>query len=489
MSNSISRRDFLRLSSLVSAALMTKPLQALSISDPWQKSAGTPQKILILGAGMAGLSAGMELQKLGHQVQIIEGQMRAGGRVFTARNMFADGLFADVGAARIPENHDWTMKYVRKYGLQLIPFNPTENDLLHVVNGKKIRYTISKPADLKEYPVLLSPQEIEMGWAGISSKPFNALTANVGNPAESTWPPQSIAHFDKLSFKEYLINQKFSPAVADLLMLGWEDKRGMDMSVIELFRELNLSFGAPRNKIVGGNDLLPRAMANELGSIIQYNTKVIGIEQNETGVSVTVSRDGERSNIKADRVICTFALPILKKMEFVKTLSKRKQAAINEMGVFNLARTVMQVSDRYWKKDGLNGFAATDQPIEIWDPHFESTAKRGMIAAYVKNTDSNSFMNMTESERLSFSKKQVNGVFPGLDHYFEGGYTKVWGEDPWAGYAHAIGNRTNMTEHLPYLSQPEGRIHFAGEHASAYHGWIQGAIESGNRAAKEINSF
>jgi monoamine oxidase len=75
-----------------------------------------------------------------------------------------------------------------------------------------------------------------------------------------------------------------------------------------------------------------------------------------------------------------------------------------------------------------------------------------------------------------------------MDH-FEGGHTKCWKEDPWALGAHSIGSRNQMTDLLPHLIKPEGRIHFAGEHASAYHGWIQGAIESGNRTAKEINSY
>ena len=112
-----------------------------------------------------------------------------------------------------------------------------------------------------------------------------------------------------------------------------------------------------------------------------------------------------------------------------------------------------------------------------------------MIAAYIKNTDSNQFMNMNDIERMSFSKNLINSAFPGLEQYAEGGYTKVWAEDPWAGYAHVIGNQQNTTVLQPHLGTPEGRIHFAGEHASAYHGWIQGAIESGNRTAKEVNGF
>jgi monoamine oxidase len=489
MKNNLSRRDFVKLGSLFTAALATQPLHALSVSDPWKLKRGKPQKVIILGAGMSGLSAGLELQKLGHDVQIIEGQMRAGGRVFTARNMFADGLHADMGAARIPENHDWTMKYIKQYGLKLIPFNPPENDYLHVINGKKIRYTSKKAAELKEYPVALTPQEFEMGWEGISIKPFAEIMSHLGDPKSMSWPPKEIAGYDSMSFKEFLVSRQFSPAIADVLMLGWEEKTGLSMSILEDVREMGLSFGAPRNKIAGGNDLLPRAIASELGAVIQYGTKVAGIEQDASGVSVTVLRNGEKSTLRADRVICTFSLPVLRKMDFVKTLSKPKQDAINKLDYWNLSRTVVQVRERYWKKDGFNGFVAGDQPIEIWDPHYESDARRGMIAAYIKNHDSQLFLKMNEKERFDFSATQINNVFPGLYEYQEGGYTKCWGDDPWAGGAHALTSRNQITQLLPHLIGPEGRIHFAGEHASAYHGWIQGAIESGNRAAKEINSF
>ena len=489
MIHQLSRRDFVKLASLFSASLAITPLNALSVSDPWTKKRGKPQKVIILGAGMSGLSAGLELQKLGHQVQIIEGQMRAGGRVFTARNMFADGLHADMGAARIPSNHDWTMKYIKQYGLQLIPFSPPKDDYLHIINGKKIRYTSTKAADLSEYPVSLTPQEFEMCWEGISSRPFSEIMSKIGDPRSMNWPSQEIAKYDSMTLKEFLVHQKFSPAIADLLMIGWEEKKGLNMSILEDVRETGLSFGAPRNKIAGGNDLLPRAIANELGGIIQYGTRVNTIEQDDSGVTVNVTRNGENSTLQADRVLCTFALPVLRKMDFVKTLSKPKQRAINEMNYWNLSRTVVQVRERYWKKDGFNGFVASDQPIEIWDPHYESDAKRGMIAAYVKHDDSQAFLSMTNEDRYNFSSNQINNAFPGLPTYAEGSFTKCWGEDPWAGGANAIASRNQITQLLPHLSVAEGRIHFAGEHASAYHGWIQGAIESGNRAAKEINSF
>lgn len=488
MKNNPSRREFLRLGALASGIAMMQPLHALSINDTWYLKKGKPQKVLILGAGMSGMSAAIELRKLGHEVTVLEGQMRAGGRVKTLRAPLADNLYADLGAARIPENHEWTMKYIKKYNLQLHPFNPLKDDYLHVMGGKKIRYTSNQAAALQEYPINLTSKEMASGWQGVSTEPLNAILKNIGNPESMEWPPNRIAKYDRFSFKEFLAEEGYSTEIADLLMIGWEDKKNMNMSVLELVRELSLSFGATRNKIIGGNDLLPTKMAEELSDIIQYGTKVVDVSQTDSKVSVVASKGSERKTYTADRVICTFPLTVLKKMNFVKTLSASKQNAINQLTYWDLSRTVIQVRDRYWKKEGFNGFVATDQPSEIWDPNYESESKRGMIAAYIKNSDSQLLKNMSEEERLNFSAKHVNSVFPGLNDYMEGGYTKCWSEDPWALGAHAIGTRGQMTGLLPHLIEPEGRIHFAGEHASAYHGWIQGAIESGNRAAKEINN-
>lgn len=435
------------------------------------------------------MSAAIELRALGHDVIVLEGQMRAGGRIRTQREGFANGLYADMGAARIPEDHEWTMKYINKYGLKLHPFNPAEGKYIHMMDGKRIDYTATVSAPLADYPVKLRDKELEMGWGGISTLPFTPIMSKVGDPRSLSWPAADIAAYDKYSFKEYLVSEGYSTAIADLLMVGWETDKGMDMSMLELVRELSLSFGATRNKIVGGNDLLPTRMAEELSGLIQYGTKVLDVRQDESGVEISVSRNGETSTLTADRVICGFPLTIVKKMGFVKTLSPAKQKAINEMTYWDLSRTVMQVDDRYWKKEGYNGFAATDLPSEVWDPNYEIDSQRGLIAAYLKNDDSQKIADWSDDERLKYSAKHINNVFPGLYDHLEGGITKCWKEDPWALGAHSIGTRGQMTDVLPELIKPEGRIHFAGEHASAYHGWIQGAIESGNRCAKEVNSF
>src|SRR5437667_1412141 len=114
---SITRRSFLKQSTIAvaGASLARLPIITATVA---------PKKILIIGAGMAGLSAGYELSQAGHDVTILEARMRPGGRVHTLREPFSDGLYAEAGAARIPDDHDLTLKYVKLFEVPLEPMYP-----------------------------------------------------------------------------------------------------------------------------------------------------------------------------------------------------------------------------------------------------------------------------------------------------------------------------------------------------------------------------
>jgi len=127
----ISRRQFLRRSAIAVAAV---GLNKAALSRTIVLS-GPARKVLILGAGMAGLVAAHELTKLGHDVIVLEARTRPGGRVHTLREPFSDGLFAEEGAARIPENHDLTHKYVKEFALPLEPFYPSQLHALRFDRG------------------------------------------------------------------------------------------------------------------------------------------------------------------------------------------------------------------------------------------------------------------------------------------------------------------------------------------------------------------
>ena len=132
----ITRRQFLRRSALAVAgtSLVSTPL-ARGASAIILK--GPAKKVLVLGAGMAGLVAAYELTQLGHDVTVLEARARPGGRVHTLREPFSDGLYAEEGAARIPDNHDLTLKYVKTFELPLEPFYPARLNAIRFDRGSR----------------------------------------------------------------------------------------------------------------------------------------------------------------------------------------------------------------------------------------------------------------------------------------------------------------------------------------------------------------
>jgi monoamine oxidase len=98
---------------------------------------GPAKKVLVLGAGMAGLVAAYELTQLGHDITVLEARSRPGGRVHTLREPFSDGLYAEEGAARIPDNHDLTLKYVKQFELPLEPFYPSRLNAVRFDRGSR----------------------------------------------------------------------------------------------------------------------------------------------------------------------------------------------------------------------------------------------------------------------------------------------------------------------------------------------------------------
>ncbi|MDY7014337.1 MAG: FAD-dependent oxidoreductase, partial [Cyanobacteriota bacterium] len=158
---------------------------------------GEAKHVLILGAGMAGLVAAYELTKAGHDVTVLEARMRAGGRIFTLREPFADGLDAEAGAARIPDDQYWTLKYIHHFGLQVAPFYPDRLDFVHYVRGQRIRFKPGTPPKLGEYPLDFFPEEKQKDLKEIVKQIFRPLLAEVGDPTSLDWPPEALRKYDQ----------------------------------------------------------------------------------------------------------------------------------------------------------------------------------------------------------------------------------------------------------------------------------------------------
>lgn len=391
--NRIPRRTFIKQGAWAAAAALAVPVRAVL------GRTSAPRRVVILGGGLAGLSAGYELTRAGHDVKVLEAQERPGGRVLTLR-AFDEGLYGDAGAARIPDDHEWTLRYVREFGLKLLPFYPD---------------------------------------AGVFAKGRRGRREEVG------W-------------------DDFAEAV--------EDYVGIELGEIGRW-----------HKIEGGNDQLPRAFAGKLAGKVVYGAVVSKVEQDGTGAHVTFKRAGAAETLPADYVVCAIPFAVLGRVEFAPRFSEQKTRVRDEMTYELAARAFMQTRERFWERSRLNGFAVMNLPAEFWPSTFGQPGRRGVMQAYVRHYTATDWAKKNEAERLDAALALTEQAVPGVRALFERGEVKCWGEDPWAGCAWTHPSGPGFVA----VNAPEGRIHFAGEHASLYAGWMNGALESGNRAARAVH--
>ncbi len=487
----LSRREFLKNTAVAAAALSTPPLDLLVSSAKTLERTGPPKKVIVVGAGLAGLSAAYELTQAGHDVTILEAQMRPGGRVLTLRQPFSDGLYAEAGAARFPDTHDFTLKYVKLFNLTLDPFSPSE--LARVVYYRGRRFTVKPDEEfnlLAHFPLDLTPEEKELGSDGLWRKYLGPAIEEMGNRHSPDWPPESAKRYDQMTVPELLRERGASPASIAAMNFAWGVDRKKDRSPSALWALAGGGDPEPKQiyKIRGGTDLLPKAFAARLAEKIHYGAPVVRIEHDARSVRVVFLQAGTHQTIPGDYLVCAIPFSVLKHVEISPPFTPEKRRAIAELTFTPAARVFLQTRKRYWVERGFNGFGQTDVLGEIWHPTFDQPGPRGILLSFLWDSLARDLTAMTEDERINYTLEHMEKIFPGIRQHFEGGVTKSWGDDPWARGCSVYLKPGQVTSLLPHSAGPEGRVHFAGTHTFPQKaGWMQGALVSGNRAAREVN--
>ena len=254
---------------------------------------------------------------------------------------------------------------------------------------------------------------------------------------------------------------------------------------------LNTSYGSIlRNeylKIRGGSDLLAHSFSNSnpLNNKIYLGVPVTSIQQQNNNVTVQTSNGNQ---FVADRVLCTVPLTVLNKIQFTPPLSSEKQTAMN--GGYRYApstRVYMQFQNRFWENESLNGWGNSDIPEEIWQPTWDLAGSTGIIMSYLRWTPAEEMDALSEEERINYILSRWENIFPGATSTLQNGISQSWAEEEWSKGAWASPTGSQDAALANHIGLAEDRIHFAGEHASDDHGWMQGALFSGLRAAAEIN--
>jgi len=485
----LSRRDFLKRGSAATAALAVAPGLLTTPRQLLLKPTTAPQRVIVIGAGLAGLSAAYELAEAGHDVTVLEARSRPGGRIQTLRDPFADGHYAETAAVWVPNHHDYTNRYMEQFELPLEPL-PTRNlGFVYHIGGHRIPLTGGSPP---AFPLDFTPEEEEMGRRGMRQKYINeAIETGFEDAAAADWqPPASVAMYDEMSLMDFLRHRGASPDAAMLLSLSFSDAaNGAEtVSALAILRSIALAREHRQTfRLKGGSDLLPRAFAERLGTRIRYGSPVVRIEQTDAEAKVVLRRGDSHETLTADRVVCAIPFSVLRDIEVLPAFSPEKHSAIHDIAHASVSRVYLQTHTRYWEAQGLSGGSLTDFPMYSFDFTFDQPGTRGILHGSFSGRAAWQLDALSEDRRVRFGLDALEKVYPGAVEHFEGGVSKCWDEDPWARGAYIFYRPGQMTRFLPHMARPEGRIHFAGDQTSAWPGWQQGALESGNRAAKEVD--
>lgn len=517
----LSRRRFINLvgkAGGVAAAYNTMAAMGLLVVPPAHARApalpggsGRGTRVVILGAGIAGMTAAYELAKAGYECVVLEARARAGGRNWTIRGgerveeidtaqtvewPRADNLYFNIGPARLPHHHKTVLGYCKEFGIPLqVIVNDNRNALLHdeaSFGGKPVRMRQVRN-DIRGHLAELLAKAIDKGAleqsVGADDKEkllafvrqFGALQKDLayrGSPkAGHAAPPGAGADYGKLN--EPLALQTLARSAF------WEE---------------TASFGdeyeqsGPMLQPVGGMDRIAAAFAYRLRPMIRFNAEVKQIRRTgERGARVVYRdrRTGAETAIEAPFVLTTIPLSVLKQIG--NDFSPRHRAAMAAGDYLSAVKIAFEAKRRFWEEDEqiYGGISWTSQDItQMWYPSTDFHGRNGIVVgAYIWTTEiAEKFAALRPAERIGLALAQGEKLHPTYRSDVGKGVAVAWSKVPFNRGAWCEWGEDAKRSAYPVLLEPDGPFLFAGEHVSNLPGWQEGAMLSAYKAIEAIST-
>lgn len=469
--SAMQRRSFLGAAAAVAAA-GSKPLRAATTYD-----------VVVIGAGLSGLKAALDLQDLGFNVQVIEGRDRVGGRVFTLKDIPGH---PEAGGNTFGGGYGRVLDMCDRFKLKLWDLLPRA--MLNVTG----LYLQGRHVALKDWPT--SPLNI-LPEPFKSSPPFGlveglyAKTQPLKNPDD--WYDPAFAKYD-IPVHQFLKGQGFTDAQIDLFFntninygTSAHEVSLLMMYFVEVWGRTMMAAEPTLKAVVGGNSLLPEAMAGAVKNGIHFNRTVVGVRADQSRAEV-VCADG--SVYGARQVICTLPMPAMRYVRFEPGLEDAHNAAVKTAPYFPMTQVHLVAKTPFWEKDGQGPGMWTDT-IAGWvmanrfddDPNVITS-----LTAWCRGPTATRIDQFSPEEGKRMVVEAIEKLRPAAKGQLQARAIKSWVRDPFAGGDYVIWGPGQVSAYLRAVGKAQGRVHFAGEHTSLSNRGMEGAMESGERVTQEV---
>ena len=440
-------------------------------------------EVVVVGAGLAGLTAARELAAAGRDVVVLEARERVGGR--TLNHPIGDGKVVELGAQWVGPTQDRILALLGDLGIETFP-TWTAGENLFERRGAVRRYRGTIP---KLNPVGLAE-------TGLTLARLNRLAKRV--PPGAPWTAPEAARWDSQTFETWVRRTIRTSAGRDLIRLAvqavWATE-ARDLSLLHaLFYVasagsiealLDTEGGAQQDRIVGGTQVVSERVAAALGDRVVLGSPARAVRHGDGGVEIT----SDRASVSAARAIFAIAPPLAGRIAYDPPLPAVRDGLSQRMAMGSVVKCMAIYDEPFWRADGLSGQATScDGPVSVTFDNSPPDGSPGVLLAFFEGRAARRASGLSTDERREIVSGCLGRLFGARARAPSDYADQAWANEEWTrGCYGAFMAPGAWTDNGPALKPALGRLHWAGtETAERWSGYMDGAVASGERAAAEV---
>jgi monoamine oxidase len=482
----ITRRRFVG-GTLAGGASAAVPGAAVAVTG---RKRGSPSRaeVVVVGAGLAGLTAGLRLHEAGRSVVVLEARNRVGGRCFSRPIAAQAGDVANMGATFVGPRQHRIQALLGELGIRKFP-TYGRGKLVWYEKGRRIPYRgtippVGDPATLIELATAIAAIDnmagtvpLDAPWDAPGAVAWDSLTAE-------TWAEQNIPSAAGRSLFALALEAVLSVEPRDVSWLYFLFYVHAAGSLNALLANAGTG-GAQDFRVSGGTQRIAIEMARRIGGRVMLQRPVREIFQDGRGAAVHTNG----SSVACKRVIVAIPPNLAGRIVYTPSLPALRDQLTQRLPMGSLIKTIAVYNTPFWREQGLNGQANSDRgPVKVtFDASPESGAP-GVLLGFVDGDDARALSDLPPGERARIALTCYARYFGPRARRPRRYFDQVWDREIYTGGC-PVGVMPPgvMTEYGRAVRAPAGRIHWAGtETATAWTGYMDGAVQSGQRAASEV---